>query len=196
MFLSSQLLLRQLLPQTSESHAEILENQLQSQKQNLQWSTLLWPSHPGCAKLSATFTTFPGLGSTETKLEAEAPCGLRAPSARGESPDCSMPVHSLFWHCCTLSTCEEVGKQVINSQPCQASSSLSKRQTARCLVCTMKVEQKQVSWAKAVSWYLSWSVLYHLVLELEWEVINLKDIWNVFWSTWFSAAMSKHQGRK
>lgn len=110
MFLSSTLLFVQPLPQTSETHTEILENHLQAQKKNLGHATPLWPHYLGYTKLSANFMPFPNLGSTEIKLEVEAPCGLRMSSSREGSPAWSTSLHCPFWDGCTLSTCEDVDK--------------------------------------------------------------------------------------
>lgn len=94
MFLSSPLLFIQLLPQTFETHSEILENHLQGQKKNFKHATSLWP---GYTKLSANFIPFLSLRSTEIKLEVEATCGVRVPSAREGPPDWSTSLHCPFW---------------------------------------------------------------------------------------------------
>lgn len=148
MFLFSPLLFIQVLPQTSQTHSEILENHLQAQKKNLRHATPLWPCYRGYTKLSANFMPFLSLRSTEIKLEMEASCGLRVSSAREGPPGWNKSLHCLFWDCCTLSICEDVAN--ISGNPI----SLSRRCTPSALFASPKWRKTSLLGQGCLLWHI------------------------------------------
>lgn len=189
MFLSSTLLFVQPLPQTSETHTEIQENHLQAQKKNLGHATPLWPRYLGCTMLSANFMPFPRInrdqtGRRSTLWAEDVFIGRRITSLEHIT---ALP----FWDCCTLSTCEDVDKWTTY----QLTPSVYQGDAHPVPCLHHQSGGKQVCWAKAVSWNLSWSTSDQLVSELEWQVIEMK-FQNVFEPASFSAVMSRHLEHK